>query len=351
MRFLPVLLVALLAVFAGGAVAMQALRTNDEQPGLRLSIVPARQTASPGQRLAFSVTVSPTDRPVRLRATRLPPGMRAVFRLNNGARSAVVPPGQNGAILTVVASRTARPGPTRIVVLASSAGRTRRRAVRVTLVPRRRPFSIVARPARLTVLAGKAGAYAVRLRGRAHRGVRLRVRGLPGGVRPAWSPSATLAGGHRGRLTVRVWPGTPPGSRRIVISAGRVRRAAVVVLNIRQGRPFGISGDLGALLSPGRNEPLDLRLTNPNDFTIKVSELSVAIRPTTSNPGCGADNYAVTQYRGPYPLTLPPGTTSLAGLVSDRSLWPQIGMLDRPTNQDACKLARLTLDYDGKAAR
>jgi hypothetical protein len=342
MRSVPVLLIAALAACGGGAFAMNALDSGGGQRAPRLSISPARQTAAPGERVTFSVDVPPGAAATTLRVASLPSGLRAFFRLNDGRPGRVVPAGQDGAILTVVSSRRIRLGRKRIVVAAESAGRSHRQAVGMTLRLRSRALRV--RPARLTLLPGGSGSYAVR----AWRARWLWVRGLPPGVRASWTRSR-----GRSRLMVTAGAGMAPVSRRMVFFAldRRVQRTAAVVLNVSEGQPFGIAGDLGPLLFPGRAEPLDLRLTNPNDFTIKVVELSVAIRPGTPNAGCDVGNYAVEQYRGPYPLTLPPGTRSLADLVSDRSLWPQVAMRNLDTNQDACKGARIALDYRGTAVR
>jgi hypothetical protein len=124
----------------------------------------------------------------------------------------------------------------------------------------------------------------------------------------------------------------------------------VVVLSVVRPRPFRIGGDLTAPLYPGRRAPLDLVLTNPHSFDLRVISLTVSVREKTSRPACsGGANFAVTQYSGAYPLLLPPGTSRLSTLVSDATRWPQLSMHDLATNQDACKQTALTLDYRGQA--
>jgi hypothetical protein len=215
-------------------------------------------------------------------------------------------------------------------------------------------LTVGVRPKRRTVLAGDAATYRVQVHRRWRSPLGLGVRGLPPGVRASWSPRRPLPGGRtRTRLRLRVSPEVEPGSHRLVVYARRrrVRRDAVIVLTVREGRDFAIGGDLGPPLYPGRTEPLELVLTNPNHFAIAVTELRVAIRPDTGNEGCASDNYAVAQYSGPYPLRLPPGRTPLGELVPNRSVWPHVSMLNLPRNQDACKNARITLDYGGEAGR
>jgi hypothetical protein len=93
-------------------------------------------------------------------------------------------------------------------------------------------------------------------------------------------------------------------------------------------------------------------LTNPHPFDIRVTALRVRVRPDTTNPHCSGDaNFAVTQYSGGYPLVLHPGSTRLSARVSNSASWPQVSMHNLPTNQDACKNARLSLDYEGLATR
>jgi hypothetical protein len=113
---------------------------------------------------------------------------------------------------------------------------------------------------------------------------------------------------------------------------------------------FGIGGDLTALLHPGGGGPLNLVLSNPHPFDVRVTALSVRVGAGTTNAHCRGDiNYAVAQYSGTYPLVLPPGSTRLSALVSDSSVWPRVSMHDLPTNQDACQDAVLALDYSGLA--
>ena len=53
-----------------------------------------------------------------------------------------------------------------------------------------------------------------------------------------------------------------------------------------------------------------------------------------------------------YPITLPAGQTrTLSQLGVADADRPQVEMLDRPWNQDACKNAAITLDYSGSAGK
>lgn len=160
------------------------------------------------------------------------------------------------------------------------------------------------------------------------------------------------------RLRIRVANDAKPASARLVVTGrsrvgGRgIRRYTVVVLEVRRPVPFRIGGDLGPRLYPGASVPLDLTLTNPHAFAIRITQLTVTVEAGTTRAGCrGSENFTVSQYAGPYPVSLAPGSTRLGGLVPDRALWPRVGMLDLPHNQDGCKDAGLTLRYEGKAVR
>jgi hypothetical protein len=130
-----------------------------------------------------------------------------------------------------------------------------------------------------------------------------------------------------------------------------MRRYAVSTLTPAAARRFTIRGDLASALFPGADEPLDLALTNPHSFRLRIRALHVRMQPLTSEPGCRSDrHYGVSQYAGPYPLTLGPGRTQLGALVP-RAAWPRISMYDLPSNQDVCKGATVRLAYSGTATR
>ncbi len=97
---------------------------------------------------------------------------------------------------------------------------------------------------------------------------------------------------------------------------------------------------------------MDLVLTNPYRFDLRVVALNVRVGSRTSSPHCGGSvNYGVGQYSGSYPLRLRPGSTRLSALVANSSVWPRVSMHDLPTNQDACKGVGVSLHYRGTATR
>jgi hypothetical protein len=333
---------------------MHAFRAADAAR-FTLSVTPARQGVVPGGEATFSVGfVRPSGftGAVALRVEGLPRGARARWRLAHGRRSGVVPRAETGAFLTLSTARGTPLGNWRVRVLATGGGTTR--ATRITLNvgrPGSLRFSLRASPARRTVPRGASAAFRIRItRARGVRGpVTLRVLGLPRGA----SATRTRTG-----LRVATGAGQPLGPDRLVIEGtsmvGRraVRRYAVVVLTVVPAHRVSIDGDLATLLHPGARAPLDLVLTNPHPFRIRVTALRVSMGARTTNPDCAAGaNYAVTQYSGGYPLVLRPGSGRLSALVPDASAWPHVSMHALPTNQDACRGAVLSLDYSGQATR
>lgn len=114
---------------------------------------------------------------------------------------------------------------------------------------------------------------------------------------------------------------------------------------------FTIAGDVTEPISPGVMVPLDLKITNPHDVTLVVTDLHVRIRDVSAPSSdtvrpCHVGDFAVTQTAPDFEVTVEPGATltlSSAGLP--RTEWPQVGMINRPVNQDGCKGATLTLAY------
>lgn len=348
-------MLAALAALGGVAFAISAIRAAGKPASFTLTITPARQTAVEGRTASFSIVVRRARGfagTITLRVAGLPRGVSPRWRLADGTRGRVVPPAETGATLILRTSRHTPLGRRRVKVLATGGGTRRARALTLTVErPRSLRFSLQVRPAHRIVAQGGRATYTVRVARAAgfRRRVRLRVLRLPSGTRAKW---------RRGALTVATRPGQQLGSQRLVIEGssrvgGRaVRRYAMVVLTVVEARQFPISGDLTTPLYPGGRAPLDLVLTNPYPFDIRVTALSVRVRAGTTNPGCSGDaNFAITQYSGGYPLVVRPGSTRLSALVANSAAWPQVSMHNLPTNQDACKNARLFLDYEGLATR
>ena len=121
---------------------------------------------------------------------------------------------------------------------------------------------------------------------------------------------------------------------------------------------FAIAGDVASPLHPGTDEPLDLRLSNPNSFPIRV--LEIGVRVTADEPSCNVDDMVVVLDGvevGPssgvrtIQLTslLVPGNRSVRLSELGRQL--ELRYQNTPQNQDACKNVSLSLTYSGTATK
>ena len=113
-----------------------------------------------------------------------------------------------------------------------------------------------------------------------------------------------------------------------------------------------ITGDTEGLLVPGSTLPIDLSLDNPNDFDYTVQHLTVTVSAvhapqSSTNRPCSPADFAVSPLAEGIEFTIGSGTEdSLSGLAVAQDNWPTVGMINRPVNQNGCKGATLTLDYD-----
>jgi|SRR5450631_476605 len=114
---------------------------------------------------------------------------------------------------------------------------------------------------------------------------------------------------------------------------------------------FIIQGSGVEPISPGVRAPLDLKLTNPHDVSMSVTELRVTVQKVSAPNAddahpCAVGDFTVDQASGNVELTLAARSTStLGGLGLSPSNLPHVGLLDLPANQDGCKGASLMLAY------
>jgi hypothetical protein len=158
-------------------------------------------------------------------------------------------------------------------------------------------------------------------------------------------------------LTVVTSDSPPEAKAELMIATAAGPRQAtgvVVQLDVQSSRrTFGFSGDLGAPLSPGATVPLNLSISNPNNESLPLNGLSVSITGISRTQAavaaelpCTPGDYAISNYSGPYPLTIPAGhNNSLQSLEIPPALRPKIAMLVTTLNQDGCKGAALQLAY------
>jgi hypothetical protein len=143
-----------------------------------------------------------------------------------------------------------------------------------------------------------------------------------------------------------------------VDGAGNASAPASACWTIVLNNSFGISGNASAPFYPGATpQPLNLVLTNPYRFDIKVTGITVTIQSATTkngnpNPACdGTQNLKVTrQFNGT--VTLAKKTTSsLSQLGTPASQYPLLQMPDLPVNQDACQNSTFRMSYSGTAVK
>jgi len=123
----------------------------------------------------------------------------------------------------------------------------------------------------------------------------------------------------------------------------------------RQSVSFKIAGEVSRPLSPGVRARLNLRLTNPHRYRLRVRHLTVAVdtvnapRANRAHP-CAVRDFAVQQFHRRSVIKVDAHATgTLRNLDVRPGSWPRVRMLNRPVNQDGCKGAALTLAYSGAA--
>lgn len=144
--------------------------------------------------------------------------------------------------------------------------------------------------------------------------------------------------------------------------AGNASASASFTWTILANTPFTVTGTLSGRFAPGVTQSVNLRLTNPYNFSIHVVSVSISVDSGTTettggapNPGCvGPDNLKVTTpfSATPQAVIVPANSTaSLSGLGIAAAQWPQLTMPDLATNQDACQGTTFHLTYAGSATK
>jgi hypothetical protein len=229
-------------------------------------------------------------------------------------------------------------------------------------------FSLTTSPTTRSVQTGETVTYTVTVTGRGGFDdvVRLNAPDLAPGLTALMAPSSVhptkRSATASATLTVHALATTARGNHQIHVraSGGQVQLASEVTLTVidslqnpppgattDHGARFTISGTPSGSLRPGATLPVDLLITNPNLSDLRVTSLSVAISGTGLS-ACGVSNFAITPYRGNYPLIVPAKQSrTLQSLGVTPAKYPHITLVNLTTNQDACKGATVTLSYSG----
>jgi hypothetical protein len=353
---LGVLVVLVLAAAGGVGLAAQP------KPDFRLGVAPASQSVQQGRSADYSVTLSRTggfSGFVSYRVSGLPRGVTATF----SPATASLTTG-NSSVTTSLSIGTSDRSPVGswTFSVTGTSGRTER-AVSAGLRINHAlngPFGITASPSSVTIAPGSTAVLPVSVaRDPGFTGVvELAPYGLwPVGISPSFGSASTVTSSST--LQVRTSAGSRPGTYTLFLvgsssMGGRkvYQYARVQVVVAGSKKPLGISGGEVDGLAPGvGNQPLDLALSNPADRAISVTNLSVIVTGTSAGKACGPENFAVSQYSGPYPLPLRARATdvTLSSLRIPAAQQPQLMMLDLPINQDACKNVTVDLRYSGSA--
>jgi hypothetical protein len=161
-----------------------------------------------------------------------------------------------------------------------------------------------------------------------------------------WTPCDSAA------VYVGLSIGTHTFCARAIGEGGVVGPKACVTWDVLPSLPFPISGSLSGL-SPGADRPLQLTVSNPFDFDLRVTSLTVSLRPGSSQIGCdGPANLRVTQSNaavGTVSIVVP--ARGSVTLPAQGATTPRVTMLNLAVSQDACKNAVFTFGYSGVATR
>ena len=356
---------ALLLALAAGVLAASGERA--------ISLVPERttQAAGAGDTVRYRIKIERDggfDRRVAIYARGFPAGSRVVWRLPSGATlpraysrgpTVIVPARHRAAVVSATVPAGTEPGSFRPSIRAYGWGvratRTLGLDVRpgVVVSPAPAPsFTVRSAQAGRAVLQGDSASWdiAIERAGGLTAPIAMSVAGLPAGASASWSNPEPIAG-DAVTMTVATTRATPVGSYELTMTgaAAGMTESALATLDVLETKPFGIAGNAAAPLRPGGSSALDLALTNPYDFPLRVERIDVRVAGT-GTAGCGAANYGVEQPAGAFPVTVPPGTTQLSSLVPAGTL-PRVTMRESGADQDACKGAQVQLAYEGVAGR
>ena len=117
----------------------------------------------------------------------------------------------------------------------------------------------------------------------------------------------------------------------------------------KAGVPFQISGGVAGLVI-GVEHQVDLTVTNPNSVPIFVSALHVEVAADSTPTECpSATNFEATDPKFPAGQLLKVPAGGDVTLPDQGVTAPQMLLLNRPVNQDACKGTSFALTFTGTA--
>jgi uncharacterized membrane protein len=311
-----------------------------------LAMSPSSASVAAGGTTTYSVTVNGSNgfkSPVTLSSSGLPAAATASFAPNPNTNST--------STLMVQTSASTPTGTYQLTITGVSGSLSHYVSASLTVTAPASRFSLSVSPASVSTAAGTVATYSVTVTRTNFTGsISFSITGTPALSSATFAPASTA--GNTTSLQISTSAGTPLGSYSLTItgSSGATKASTVATLTVsasQGGRPFTISGTLDRLLAPGVTGYVNLSLANPNNQTLSVTNLTVAI-DGTNRSGCTTSNFSVAQFSGTYPLTVPANSTrTLSQLGVTLTQMPAVTMIDLPVNQDICKSTGLSLGYSG----
>ena len=341
------------------------------RPDFTVGLNPTSQSVAQGATATYTVTAAGSgglSGAVGWSISGVPSGAIASF---SPSSSPVTSTAAGTSTLTVQVGKSTAVGTYNLTVTGTS-GKTKRTVAATLTVTRalNGAFTVSASPSSVAVGPGSTAVYTVTVK--AADGftgsVALAPYGSwPAGTKATFTPTSVnltaSAATATANLQVSTTAGTTPdGTYAIYVvgtgkdSAGRTTyqyaRAELIVDSKLSSKPFSISlRSTVTGVAPGvAPKPLELSITNPNNQPLPITNLTVVVKGTSTS-GCVASDYAVTQFSGAYPVTIPANATaSLSSLGIPSTQWPTLAFNNKPAvNQNACKGATVALSFSGSA--
>lgn len=337
-----------LALTAATALVVYAAGGKQE---FALSGSPSTQTITQGALATYTVTITRKNGftgPVALSTTGAPPGSTLTFTPSPAAASS--------STLKVQTLASTAPAAYQIGIKGVSGKLTSTATVNLAVQSTTQPNFSLSAPSAVTLLQGDTVSLTVHIvrTGGFAGAVSLSASGLPNKTSATFLPSSVAAASSSAMLTLSAEKNAPEGVVAVTINGSGTpgTRSTSLALNVEKARSFPIAGSASGLY-PGHTVPLDLALTNPYNFDLRVTELGVAVEQATSNTAAcsGAENFSTSPYSGSG-FVLPSGQTkTLSQLRVPQGQWPTVGMENLPANQEGCKNASATLQFSGLAGK
>ena len=349
-RRIVLTLLAVLGTIGAGAFAYAAVRAD-----FTIAAAPASVTVTQGDTATYTVTIQRqnfTD-PVALSVTGLPAAGRATFSTSPLT-------GTTGSSTMKVATNhqgTTPPGTYTLTVKGTAGKLAKSTTVKLVVQSATQPsFALNVAPTSHTVAKGQDASYKVSVvRSGGFAGpVQLSVSGLPSGATASYDVNPVPSTGTDSILTVDTdAANTGTFALTITGTSGSLTRTSGATLVVNAPTPFKIAGNLTTALSPGNGSALDLAITNPFNYDMRVTALTVSIADSANAACSSLRNFEAKQIAaGQLPLTVPAGTTrTLDQLGVANRYKPQVNMLETHVNQDGCLGTQFKLQYSATGTK